>query len=97
MPSEDIPWISDCFRGKDISFPNQTTWCLTELLAEKDVFFGDEDDEDEDNEEDQHLDAEASAVFMAKQTRGSDIGSEAVMSICMQYDILRAGRREDHC
>lgn len=71
MGGEDIEWISAHFLGKDIGFPNHTTWRLTEVLAEKDTFIDDEP-------------AEASAVFICKQQGGTQAGREAVMRVRMQ-------------
>jgi hypothetical protein len=71
MHSEDIEWISTHFLGKEIHFPTDTTWCLTQVLAEKDVFF----DEGP---------AEASAIFLCEQQGGEQPGYEAVARVRMQ-------------
>jgi hypothetical protein len=73
MSCEDIQWISAHLQGTDIRFPNDTTWRLTEVLSEKDVFF----DEGP---------AEASAVFICKQQGGVQTGYEAVVRVRMQYE-----------
>jgi hypothetical protein len=73
MPFEAFKWISAQFRGKNIYFPNNTTWCLTEVLSEKAVYF----DADP---------AEASAVFACKQQDNQKLDCEAVVRVRMQYD-----------
>lgn len=71
MSSDDIEWISAHLQGQNIHFPNDTTWCLAEVLAEKGIFF----DEGP---------AEASAVFTCKQQSGPNLGCEAVIRVRMQ-------------
>lgn len=74
MPRRDhIEWISGRFLGRDVGFPNNTTWRLTEVLAEKSTSF------DEGPQE-------ASAVFSCVQTGGSKINGEAIVRIRMQYE-----------
>lgn len=73
MRGEHIAWISGQFLGKDVNFPdNNTTWRLTEVLAEKSTFF----DEDP---------AEASAVFSCVQKKSSKTGDKAIVRVRMQY------------
>ncbi len=38
MAYQDVEWISAHLHGKDIRFPNDTTWRLAKVLAEKDAF-----------------------------------------------------------
>jgi hypothetical protein len=83
MSCEDIPWISAHLQGTDIRFPNDTTWRLTEVLSEKDVFF----DEGP---------AEASAVFICKQQDSEQIGHEAVVRVRMQYETSYLHRHDSH-
>lgn len=96
MRREDIRWISASHKvnEKHISFENHKTWCLTELVAEKAViprrrrrkYNGDDEDEP----------AEASAVYIAKQTGGPKTASEAVIRVRMQYAIMDLDRRDDY-
>lgn len=71
MPIEDLKWISAHFGGKDIQFPNDTTWRLTEVLSEKAVYFDDDP-------------AEASAVFTCIQQKGQRQSCNAVVRVRMQ-------------
>ena len=73
MCSGHITWIGDQFRGKVVAFPNNTTWWLIEVLAEKSFFF----DEDP---------AEASAIFSCVQKKGSKTGDQAIVRVRMQYE-----------
>ena len=76
MPFQDIGWISDLLHGRDICFPNDTVWRLTEVLSEKNVYFDDDP-------------AEASAMFDCKQLKGQKPGCEAVIRVRMQYGTFR--------
>lgn len=73
MDRERIDWISAHFLAKEIKFPNETTWQLTRVLAEKTTYFDDEP-------------AEASAVLSCIQKNGPQVGCEAIMRIRMQYE-----------
>ncbi len=83
MPHEDIEWISPFFLGTNIDFPNDTTWRLTEVLAEKDTFF----DEGP---------AEASAVFNCIQQAGPQADSRAVIRVRMQYMLPNLSHHGSH-
>jgi hypothetical protein len=71
MPPGEIEWVTAHLQGKEVRFPSDTSCCLIEVLAEKDVFF----DEGP---------AEASAIFTCKQQGGEQSGFEAVVRIRMQ-------------
>jgi hypothetical protein len=71
MHPEDIERITAHLQGKDVNFPDDTSWCLIEVLAEKDVFLDE-------------IPAEASATFICKQQGGEQPGFEAVVRIRIQ-------------
>lgn len=76
MRRDDVEWISGQFLCTDVTFPNNTTWQLTDVMTEKSTFF----DEGP---------AEASAVFPCVETGGSKPVDKAIMRIRMQHDVAR--------
>ena len=77
MRGGHIEWIGDQLFGKDVNFPNNTTWRLKEVLAEKSDCY----DEGP---------AEASAVFSCVQMKGSNIGEQAIVRARMQYGVTHS-------
>jgi hypothetical protein len=69
---DDFKWIGNTLHGRDITFPNDTVWRLTESLAEKAQF-------------PEEGPSEASAVFNCEQRRGSKSPCPAVIRVRMQY------------
>src|SRR5947209_20573493 len=68
------PWIGDMFDGRKIAFPDKSVWEIENNLSEASQQI--------------HPPSEARAVYVCKQIAGSQVGSQAIIKVRMQYVFL---------